>query len=234
SLRNHRRGSPSERKSSSGSIKGLRTQAVPQIPASPASAGTHCTWTRTMRSPIKRSPKAMSARRRSLRNHLIQESKDSEVRGLPRKLLRRFRLRLHLRALVHMDSDDAESDQTESESHECPQTESAEPLDSGVEGFRGAWTPAQAAPQIPASPASAGTRDKRTSEHQRSPPQRRPLNLGDRYSARSNIAAARSSVSSSNAFDWSCSPIGSFFPPSSAKPALMEMPGIPAMFVFTV
>ncbi len=226
---------------------------APQIPASPASAGTHCLRRSRLR-PLPLVPVRFQDR-------------------LPRKRFRRFRLRLHLRALIafggrgcgrslwclfafridshasgsadsgfacicghssQMDSDDAESDQTESQSHECPQTESAEPLDSGVEGLRGVWTPAQAVPQIPASPASAGTRDKRTSEHQRSPPQRRPLNRGDRYSARSNIAAARSSVSSSNAFDWSCSPIGSFFPPSSAKPALMEMPGIPAMFVFTV
>ena len=120
----------------------------------------------------------MSARRQSLRNHRRgspseRKSNDGSNKGLPRKLFRRFRLRLHLRALT-------------------------------------------------------------SSEHQRSPPQRRPLNRGDRYSARSNIAAARSSVSSSNAFDWSCSPIGSFLPPSSAKPALIEMPGIPAMFVFTV
>ena len=41
SLRNHRRGSQSERRSNDGTIQGLRSQPVPKIPALPPSAGTH-------------------------------------------------------------------------------------------------------------------------------------------------------------------------------------------------
>jgi len=112
----------------------------------------------------------MSARRRSLRNHLRGSRCRLGSADSRRKLFRRFRLCLHLRALIasgfrkhgdrvgsHQVSTEGLGRSRDRSSHECPQTKSAEPLawESMPSGLGGLV--AQAVPQIPALPPSAGT-----------------------------------------------------------------------------